>query len=129
MPAWLMQTILIAAGGATGACLRAGLNAIGKRHFADTPWPIATFTANVVGCLAIGVLHVWLAAKFADRSELRAALIVGVLGALTTFSSYGLEVAQLAEDKRYLAAVGYVLASNAIGIALVIAGLRLGRLI
>lgn len=127
MPTWFLQTFLIAGGGATGALLRGGLNALGKRHLADVPWPVATFTANAVGCLAIGVLHVWLAVKFDDRPELRAALIVGLLGALTTFSSYSLEVAQLAEDRRYLAAWAYVLTSNAVGITLVLVGLRLGR--
>ncbi|MEM6315669.1 MAG: CrcB family protein [Planctomycetota bacterium] len=127
LPTWLLHTVLIAVGGASGALLRGGLNVVGKRQFAEVGWPVATFAANALGCLAIGVLHVVLTEKFAERPELRSALVVGLLGALTTFSTYGLEVALLAEDRRLLAATGYVLLSNAVGIGLVVLGLRLAR--
>ena len=82
---------------------------------------------NFAGCLAIGVLHEWLAARVAPSPLLRPALAFGLLGGFTTFSAFGLEAWQLLQSGRAAAAVMYALASVLHGVAAVAAGAALAR--
>jgi CrcB protein len=83
----------------------------GVNHF-----PIGTFAINVIGCLAIGFFTTAFAESWAVRDEIKLAVIVGILGGFTTFSSFGRETIQLFHDNRPAAAVAYILLSNAIAI-------------
>jgi CrcB protein len=89
---------------------------------AASAFPWATLTANVLGCLAMGLLTGWLA-RFGDGNEsLRLLLGVGVLGGYTTFSSFALEFAQFVERGALGMAMTYVGVSLLAGFA----GLFLG---
>lgn len=84
------QFIAVMSGGALGAALRyAVILATGERS--HDAWPVATFIVNVLGCLLVGLLLGWLQ----DRpfELLRLFLIVGFMGALTTWSSFVVEIA------------------------------------
>lgn len=84
------QFIAVMSGGALGAALRyAVILATGERS--HDAWPAATFIVNVLGCLLVGLLLGWLQ----DRpfELLRLFLIVGFMGALTTWSSFVVEIA------------------------------------
>ncbi len=84
----------IAAGGALGALGRYGLSLALPTDAEGFPW--ATFTANVTGCLLIGVLMVVLTDGSRRPHRLaRPFLGVGVLGGFTTFSTYTVETQQL----------------------------------
>lgn len=92
----MMQMVAVAAGGAIGSVLRFwvsnGMYAVLGRGF-----PIGTLTVNVVGCLAMGLLYVLLLERMAVGPEWRAALLIGVLGGFTTFSSFSIETFNLIE--------------------------------
>lgn len=84
------QFLAVMSGGALGAALRyAVILATGERS--HDAWPIATFIVNVLGCLLVGLLLGWLQ----DRpfELLRLFLIIGFMGALTTWSSFVVEIA------------------------------------
>lgn len=87
---------LIAAGGACGALLRhivsTGVAAVAGRAF---PW--GTLCVNLLGSLAIGVLYVVLTERVLAAAGWRALLVTGLLGALTTFSTFSVETLQLVE--------------------------------
>lgn len=118
-----MQWLLVFGFGGAGAVLRVGLAAaIGQRAF---PW--ATLLVNLLGCLAIGVLHEWLAWRAGLSPLWRPALIGGLLGGFTTFSAFGLETWALLQSGRAGAAVLYALGSLALGVAGVAAGIALAR--
>ncbi|MBM4383418.1 MAG: fluoride efflux transporter CrcB [Deltaproteobacteria bacterium] len=118
-----MQWALVFGFGGLGAVMRVAIGAaIGARAF---PW--ATLLVNFAGCLAIGVLHEWLAARAAAPPLWRPALIGGLLGGFTTFSAFGLETWQLLQSGRPAAAVLYVLASSVLGVAAVAAGIAITR--
>ncbi len=112
-------------GGAVGA---------GARYLVAGAWlkessvrfPYGTLTANLVGCFLIGILATTLTTASGARPEVRLALIVGVLGGFTTFSSYGFETLELLRGGRLGSAVTYVLVSTVVGIALAYAGARIG---
>jgi CrcB protein len=123
--------LLIALGGAIGSVARflIGLWVQPVRPGLPlTHFPVGTLVVNVTGCLAIGILHaIFYGSPHAasERAELRAFLLIGVLGGYTTFSSFGRETLNLVDNNQLGAAAAYVLLSNVLGLAAVWAGMRL----
>lgn len=86
--------LAIAFGGALGALGRYGVTQ-GVHGVLGRGFPYGTMTANVIGSLIIGVLFVLLIERQDVSPELRGFLVVGFLGAFTTFSSFSLETINL----------------------------------
>jgi fluoride exporter len=106
----MRPVILVAVGGALGASARWGLAQYVPNDAASFPW--ATLTANIVGCIAIG-----LAARHLKRgSDLWYALVIGVLGGLTTFSAFAVETRLLIDAERPAIALSYVATTLVAGI-------------
>lgn len=126
-PTPLFATLNVALGGAIGA---AGRYQLGRAvsHLAGPnavfPWP--TLAANVLGCLAMGVLVGWLAREGGSEST-RLLLGVGLLGGFTTFSAFGLEMLLLVERGSPGLALAYAAISVAAGFAAVWLGLAAMR--
>jgi CrcB protein len=113
----------LAAGGAVGTLLRYTLGGWLARATGSTfPWE--TLLINVSGCLVIGALTGYLDRGGLLSPTLRVVLMVGVLGGFTTFSSFGLETLRLLQGAQWTHAVGYVLLTNALGLAAVWVGHR-----
>lgn len=118
-----MATILIvAAGGALGALARFGLSGAIFRAW-PTAFPVGTLLVNVLGCFAAGAVF----ALVEDRPTLtpnqRAFIAVGLLGAFTTFSTFGYETLDLVRKQAF----GLALASIAANVALSLGAVWLGR--
>jgi CrcB protein len=120
-----MNTILLVAlGGAVGSIARY-LMASGLQTATGWNFPIGTVLVNILGCFLIGILYVLLVARPDPKHELRALLIVGVMGGFTTFSSFSLETVTLAMNGNYggatlnvVVSVAACLVGTALGIAL-----------
>jgi len=123
----MMNLILIGAGGALGAISRHLAGRAALRLFGpDMPW--GTFSVNVLGGLAMGLLVGWLAAtERADETSIRLFAAVGFLGGFTTFSAYSLEIALMIERKAMLSAFAYAAGSVVLALAAVFAGLMIMR--
>ena len=115
------------AGGA-GALLRYALSGIVQGR-AGEAFPWGTLAVNVVGCFAIGLLATAFEERSVLSSELRLALLVGLLGGFTTFSTFGLETWRLLEGGEPMAALGNALGSVVACLFAVAAGIQLGRLV
>jgi len=82
--------MVVAAGGALGAVLRY-LNSKLFTHIFGTPLPWATLIVNVVGCFLMGVAYMLLLDKYPASDSLRLFIMMGLLGALTTWSTFSME--------------------------------------
>ena len=90
-----------------------------------TAFPFGTLAVNVIGCFAIGYLATALSATLPVREELRLALLVGVLGGFTTFSTFGWETLRLLQTGSWALALVNVVASSTLALLAVWAGHRL----
>jgi CrcB protein len=119
--------LAIAAGGALGAVARfLAMSAVG--HWLGHGFPWGTLLVNVAGSFALGILVEIMALTWQPAAEIRAFLVVGLLGAFTTFSTFSLDVFVLAEGGARSAALGYILASVCLSVLGLFLGLRAGRL-
>jgi fluoride exporter len=118
--------LMVAAGGALGAVLRALVGA-GVGRLLGGGFPYATMTVNVAGSLTMGLLVGGFALYFSPSPELRAFLTVGFLGGFTTFSSFSLDVATLVERQQAGLALLYIALSVGVSLMAIFAGLRLAR--
>lgn len=107
-------------GGALGSALRTGLEELAPTHTGHWPW--ATFSVNIVGCLVLGYLVTRLQERLPVTAYRRPLLGTGVCGALTTFSTFQVELLRMLERGDAGLAIGYAAASIAAGFA----GLALG---
>jgi CrcB protein len=130
MPAFaaLPPLLLVALGGAVGACLR---YLVGQWTLANLGpgLPFGTWTVNIVGSLAMGLLAGWLAQRSdGGGQELRLLLGVGVLGGFTTFSAFSLDVFTLVNRGEIALAGAYAVSSVAGSVVALMAGVWLTRI-
>ena len=92
----MTQILAIAAGGAVGALLRYWTSTAVHSRL-GMAFPYGTLVVNVLGSLLMGFLYVWLIDRMAAGPALRAFLLIGVLGAFTTFSTFSMETLNLME--------------------------------
>lgn len=122
-----MNAILgIAAGGAIGAVLRHGVN-LGAAGLLGIGFPWGTLTVNLLGSLVMGLLAGVFTYLWNPPQEIRLFLTTGILGGFTTFSAFSLDAALLWEKGQPLPAAFYIGGSVLASMALVFAGLWVGR--
>lgn len=125
-----MRTILlITFGGAVGTLFRYAAVIAGKsiavRAGLD-PFPLGVLGVNVVGSLAIGFIG-GIMRGAPESDPVRLAILIGLLGGFTTFSSFAWDTLDLLIERRYALAAANVLVSNILGLAAAWAGLLLGE--
>ena len=125
----LQKLFLIALAGALGTLARYGLSGLVHHVAKGSFFPWGTFVVNVVGCLAFGVLWAVMTARLSIDGDVRAIVLVGFMGAFTTFSSFVFDTGQLLEDSQWFLAAGNVLMQNVVGLLALFAGLALGRFV
>jgi fluoride exporter len=107
-----MDVILVGLGGGTGSVLRWGVGrAVGERYHRD--FPLGTFLINVSGALAMGYLSALFNVDWHVRhgTALNAAVLTGLLGGYTTFSTMQLDAVKLTGERRALTAAFYLVFS------------------
>jgi CrcB protein len=123
-----VTVLLVGVGGFLGAAARYIVDGWISRVTGGT-FPFGTLVINLSGSLALGVLFALTVERAALPSELRAPVMIGFIGAYTTFSTLMLESWRLLEDGAVLAAAVNLGGSVGLGMAAVFAGLAIGRLV
>ena len=118
----------VALGGALGASLRYAVDRLIEHH-SDAVFPWATFTINLSGCFAIGLISATLIDRHHLPAWLRIGLVMGVVGGYTTFSTFEWEALKLVRDGNWPAALVYVFGSVAVGFLGVVLGAVTAHLI
>ena len=118
--------VAVAVGGALGAVSRysfglVALALIGNRF----PW--ATLGANVIGSFLIGLAAVLIGDRIVDGELWRPLVIVGFLGAFTTFSAFSLDTLLLLQQGNYNTALAYMLGSVALCLGGTVSGMQLAK--
>ena len=124
----MYMTLSVALGGAIGAVGRYWISTWVFRAVGGTfPW--ATLAVNILGCAIMGLLIELMALIWSPTDYLRAFLTVGLLGALTTFSAFSLEVVLMLERGEWFYALLYILASVVLCVGATLGTMALTRLI
>jgi fluoride exporter len=124
----MQKILLVLLGGALGTGLRYGLSTLITSVFRQPEFPYGTFIINMTGSFAIGILASLFAARPAASEVARAALMTGVLGGYTTFSSFSLESYTLLREGRADLAILYACTSLLLGLAAVWLGMRFAQI-
>jgi len=90
-------------------------------------FPYGTLMVNVVGCLGMGILYVLFLEKLTMGPEWRAAIQIGLLGALTTFSTFSMETLLLIENGETHKALINIILSVLLCLGATWAGMIIGR--
>lgn len=115
----LVHIAIIGSGGFLGAVARYGLSGWVHRQIPLTEFPYGTLVVNLLGCFLIGLAFGLVETRQLFGPELRAFLFIGILGAFTTFSTFGYETFALIREAAFLRAFANVGMNVLFGLALV----------
>ena len=118
------QILLVGAGGFLGSVLRYGMYGLVSR-LPLAAFPYGTLAANLLGCLAIGLLAGLAESRNLIGPDMRLFLFVGLLGGFTTYSAFGYEIFALLRDGEHLRSAAFVLAHLLVGVGAVWLGYAL----
>ncbi len=118
----MTNLLFIGLGGFLGALSRYGLSTAIQKGVPGS-FPLGTLLTNILGCFFMGVLVYLIQEKEVFPPASRGFLLVGLLGAMTTFSTFSLETLRLIQNDRWIFAAGNVLGS----VLLCLAAVALGR--
>jgi len=118
----MRSSLIIFVGAGVGGVLRHLLNAWIMR-LAGLEFPLGILTINVIGSTAMGLVAGWFAFKGQAPQDVRLFLTTGILGGFTTFSAFSLDAAILYERGQLGLAVVYVVASVALSVGGLFAGM------
>jgi fluoride exporter len=119
--------ILVALGGSVGAVARFSAS-LGIHSLFGHAFPYGTLLVNAVGSFIIGLLYIVVTESAAEYGHYRVPVMVGLLGAFTTFSAFSLETVHLLEAGEMLKASSNVLLNVGLCLAACWIGLTIARL-
>jgi fluoride exporter len=122
------KILVVIIGGGLGSGVRYLASLLGWRLFGPG-FPAATLAVNVAGCLLIGVAFALAETRGTMSPLTRLLLMTGFLGGLTTFSTFALETVDYAQASSVGVAALNILVTNAGGLAAVLVGMWVGRVL
>jgi len=124
----MMALVLIGLGGFAGAISRYLVDGVVTDRTAGAfPW--GTLAVNLSGSFLLGLLFALTAERAILPADIRGPVMIGFIGAYTTFSTFMLESWLLMESGSYAPAIANLVGSVLLGLVAVVAGLALGRAI
>ncbi len=124
----MVHLLIIGFGGFIGAVARYELSGWVYEKF-GTRFPYGTFAVNILGCFLLGLFLTLSEERFLIRPEWRSFIAIGMLGAFTTFSTFGFETLMLMREGSYLSALWNVAASIGFGLLAAFAGVVIAKFV
>ena len=124
----MVRMLLVGLGGFVGTLFRYWLSGLIARRYGET-FPLGTLAVNAIGCFIIGFLFYFFYDRSLTSPTARTVVLIGVIGGFSTFSSYGLQTFTLLREGEVFLALVNIVASNALGLALVWLGYVLAKAI
>ena len=121
-----MELVLVGIGGFAGAVARRVVDVWVTERTATT-FPFGTLVINLSGSFLLGLLFAWAMERDVLPTSIRGPVMIGFLGAYTTFSTWMLESWRLVEDGAWQLATVNLVASVGLGLVAIVAGLTIGR--
>ena len=125
---YMLKWFFLFAAGGCGTFARYFLSGYVYQAF-GVRFPVGTLIVNLLGCFIIGVLASFTEKKFLMSPELRLFLMVGFLGAFTTFSTFILETDNLIKNAQIGISLANIILSVGGGLLLFRFGSLLGSLL
>ena len=120
-----MTLCYVALGGALGAVTRYAISGYYLAH-ANKYFPFGTLLVNISGCLAIGYFVAYFQAEECPWSDsVKLGITAGLLGGLTTFSTFSLETLSLIQNEQIIKAILNTLLSVVLGVLAVLLGMHI----
>ena len=120
------KLLWLGAAGAAGTLCRYGLGGLVQRiHPSTFPW--GTLAVNALGCFLFGLVWALAEERLLISGEGRLVVLIGFMGAFTTFSTFAFETGAMLRDAEWLLAGGNLLAHNVLGVLLFFLGVGAGR--
>ena len=94
--------MIVGVGGFFGSILRYLISGLASRLPLAVSFPVGTLVVNILGCLLIGFLGGLVELRQMFSPEIRLLIFIGVLGGLTTFSTFGNESFLLLRQGQFL---------------------------
>ena len=118
----MRNLIIVGAGGFCGAILRYLISGGVQRWSQSVDFPYGTLAVNLMGCMIIGMLTRLDEVRSILSPELRFLIMIGLLGAFTTYSTFSNEAINLINDRRFQSALVYLGAHVVFGLVAVLLG-------
>jgi CrcB protein len=118
----------LALAGAAGTLLRYGLAGVVQR-IQGTSFPWGTLLVNLSGCFLAGLFWALFESKWPVSPETRTVIMVGFMGAFTTFSAFILESGELMRSAEWMSTFANLAAQNVFGFLALFAGFALARVL
>jgi CrcB protein len=120
--------LLVALGGAIGSALRF-LTSLAAVHWLGETFPYGTMIVNLLGAFAIGLVQQVASDTLLIPDNARVFLTTGVMGGLTTYSTFSYETVKLMEANAWLGAWTNIAVTTALALALCALGMTVGRML
>ncbi len=122
----LQKLLWLALAGALGTLTRYALAEIIQKYHGGN-FPLGSIAVNLAGCAVAGFLWALFEHKWPGSAEIRIFVLVGFLGAFTTFSAFMLETGELLRSTGWTYAAIMIMVQNVLGLAASLAGVAIGR--
>ena len=123
-----MRLLLICLGGAVGTGARYLIGGLAARWLGPE-FPYGTLIINVLGSFLIGFIQQVGLTTLAIPETTRLVLTIGIMGGLTTYSSFSYETIRLIENGSWLGAAANIVLTTCLCLVVCVLGLGLGRLV
>ncbi|MBN1333267.1 MAG: CrcB family protein [Synergistales bacterium] len=125
----MFKTVIwLAIAGSLGTLARYSLSGIVQRVI-ETSFPMGTVTVNITGCFIAGFLWTIFENRWAVSGETKIAVMIGFMGAFTTFSTLILESQEMFRSAQWVLGFSYLAIQNVTGLIAMLTGVFLGQLI